>query len=159
MIQNAIRAARLDLDFYNTIEKDEQYTGQAALIVVITSLITGLGTAIAAKGFIWPFVVVTIGGLFAWLVWSFLTAWIGTSLFDGQTDVGEMLRVLGFAQAPLVLAIIPWFGIVVGSIWALIASVVAVREGQDFTTGKAIGTVGIGWIVYLVMRGIWAFVF
>ncbi|MBT8212887.1 MAG: hypothetical protein KJN71_07050, partial [Acidimicrobiia bacterium] len=60
MIQNAIRAARLDLDFYNTIEKDEQFTGQAGLIVAITSLITGLGTAFAAKGFIWPFIVATI---------------------------------------------------------------------------------------------------
>jgi len=159
MIQNAIRAARLDLDFYNTIENDESFTGQAGLIVVITSLITGLGTAFAVKGFIWPLIVATIGGIVAWFVWSFLTAWIGTTLFDGQTDVGEMLRVLGFAQAPLVLAIIPWFGLAVGSIWALIASVVAVREGQDFTTGKAIGTVGIGWIAYLVIRGIWNFVF
>ncbi|MDQ3782988.1 MAG: hypothetical protein M3349_08650 [Actinomycetota bacterium] len=63
-----------------------------------------------------------------------------------------MLRVIGFAQAPLALSVVPVVGALVGSIWALIAGVVAIREGQDFTTGKAIGTVIIGWIAYLVLR-------
>ena len=34
------------------------------------------------------------------------------------------------------------------------AAVVAIREGQDFTTGKAIVTVIIGWIAYAIVISI-----
>jgi Uncharacterized protein conserved in archaea len=51
-----------------------------------------------------------------WVVWSAVTYWIETSLFEGKADLGEMLRVVGFAQAPLILAIIPCLGWLVGGI-------------------------------------------
>ena len=72
-------------------------------------------------------------------------------LFNGTTDMGEMLRVLGFAQAPRVIGVIPFLG-PVAAIWVLVASVVAIREGLDFGTGRAIGTAIGGWLVWVVLQ-------
>jgi hypothetical protein len=153
MLENAIRAARLDVDFYNTVENDPSYTQQAALLVVIVSALTGVGNAFVVRGFIWPIVWAIIVGVVGWLVWAWIADVVGRKVFDGQSDFGEMLRVLGFAQAPLALGIIPFLGWA-GSIWALIAAVVAIREGQDFTTGKAIGTVIVGWLAWVIALAI-----
>jgi hypothetical protein len=58
--------------------------------------------------------------------------------------------VIGFAYAPLILGIIPCLGGLVGSIWALIAGFVAVRQGLDFDNVKALLTVLIGFAVYFI---------
>ena len=113
MLQDAWRAAKLDVDFYNTIEHDESYTAKAAVLVVIVSIMSAVGSAISlpgSQGFFRIFIFSAIGGLVGWFVWAALTNWIGTSFFGGTADTGEMLRVLGYAQAPTVLGIIPYLG-------------------------------------------------
>lgn len=153
MIENAIRAARLDVDFYNTVEADESYTSQALLLVVIVHALVGLGNAFVYRGFVWPIIWSIVVGVVGWYLWSFITDVVGRTVFGGQTNFGEMQRVLGYAQAPLAIGVIPFLGWI-GGIWALIAAVVAIREGQDFTTGKAIGTVIVGWLVWIIAAGI-----
>ena len=74
-------------------------------------------------------------------------------LFKGKTDIPEMMRVLGYANAPNLLGvfgIIPclgWIAALVGAVLSLIAGVIAVREAMEFDTIKAIITVAIAWIV------------
>ena len=158
MLQNAIRAARLDLDFYNTVEADESFNGQAALLVLIVSALSGVGVGLTpGTPFIRSIVIATIGGLVAWVVWAALTAWIGTAFFEGTTNFGEMLRVLGYAQAPRAIGVLPFIGWI-GFIWTLIASVVAIREGHDFTTGKAIATAVFGWLALIVVSWLLPFI-
>lgn len=153
MLQNVIRAMKLDTDFYNTVERDASFTPQAFVVVVVANGLAGIGTAIAlADVSVLGGIVGSIAaGLVNWVVWSALALFIGTRLFGGTADMGEMLRVLGFAQAPLMIGIIPYLGIV-GSVWMIVASVVAVREGLDFSTGRAIGTVVLGWPAWLVLQ-------
>lgn len=155
MIENAIRAARLDVEFYNTVEHDQSYTGQAALLVAIVGALTGLGNAFSplTKGFFGPIFWGIGGALLGWVLWSFVTDFVGRTFFEGESDLGQMLRVLGYAQAPLALGLIPFLGWV-GFIWALVAAVVAIREGQDFSTGAAVITVIIGWVILGVLSAI-----
>ncbi len=153
MIENAIRAARLDVDFYNTVENDASYTGQAGLLVAVVGLLTGIGNSFLVDGLWLPVVWGVIAALVGWVIWSFITDFVGRTFFDGESDFGQMQRVLGYAQAPMAIGVIPALSFV-GAIWALVAAVVAVREGHDFTTGKAVGTVAIGWIVYALAMGI-----
>ena len=155
MLQNAIRAARLDVDFYNTVENDDTYTAQAALLVAIVGALIGLGNALSpyTDGFFGPIFWGIGGALLGWAVWAFVTDFVGRTFFGGESDVGQMLRVLGYAQAPLALSIVPVLGWI-AVIWALIAAVVAIREGHDFTTGKAIGTVLVGWLIYVILAAI-----
>jgi hypothetical protein len=158
MIENAIRAARLDLDFYNTVEADESFNGQAALLVLIVSALSGIGVGLTpGTPFFRSIIITTIGGLIAWVLWAALTAWIGRSVFGGTTNFGEMLRVLGYAQAPRAIGVLPFIGWI-GFVWALVASVVAIREGHDFTTGKAIATAILGWIALIVVSWFLPFV-
>ncbi len=102
-----------------------------------------------------------IGGLISafvgWFIWSAVTLFIGTRLFSGTADMGEMLRTLGFAQAPGVLnllgfiPLLGWIARLVVGIWMLVCGVVAIRQALDFTTGKAIATALIGWLLYVVV--------
>jgi hypothetical protein len=98
-----------------------------------------------------------VGGLVAWVAWAALTAWIGTSFFQGTTNFGEMLRVLGYAQAPRAIGVFPFIGWI-GFIWALVCSVVAIREGHDFTTGKAVATAFLGWLALVVVSWLLPFI-
>ena len=161
MIQNMIRAAKLDVGFYNTVEHDASYTGQAFGVVVLTSALVGIGNWLTIRrGFFGIVIGTIIGGIIGWVIWAAITSFIGTRFFGGTADVGEMLRVLGFASAPRALGVIPFFLFgFVGAIWALIASVVAIREGLDVSTGKAIGTTIVGWLVVVVLSAIWFAIF
>ena len=158
VFQNALRAARLDVAFYNEAERTPGWTGQAFAVVLIANLLAAVGAFFTFRSeFLGTLVSATIGAVVGWLAWSILALFIGRAL-GGTSDLGEMLRVIGFAQAPRAIGIIPFLGLI-GSIWALIASVIAIREGQDFTTGKAILTVVFGWIAWVVLSFVGAIIF
>ncbi len=159
MLQRMIRAAKLDVDLYETVEHDRGYTGEAFTIVLVTAILWGVGQSfLPDASFLGSVVGGVIGAILGWVIWAVITNIIGKQL-GGTSDTGEMLRVLGYSSSPMALGIIPGVGHFVGGVWALVAAVVAVRQGQDFSTGKAIVTIIIGWIVYVVARGILGFVF
>lgn len=157
MLQRMIRAAKLDVDLYETVENDRGYTGEAFLIVALTGLLSGIGLWLGPGKFWGSIIGGVAGALIGWVIWAFLTNFVGQKL-GGTADTGEMLRVLGYASSPMALGVIPWLGLV-AAVWTLVAAVVAVRQGLDFTTGKAIGTLILGFIVYVVARGILGFIF
>ena len=165
LFDRMIRAARLDVSLYEEVEKDVTATNQAVLVVVIASVCSGIGSALSNMssgmgGILGGLVVGVVTALVGWLIWSFITYFIGTKLFKGpQTEAtyGQLLRCIGFSDSPLVLAIlsfIPFLGGIisfVASIWALVAMIVAVRQALDFSTGRAILTCIVGFIVLLVI--------
>src|SRR5690606_8016998 len=92
-----------------------------------------------------------------WALWSGLTYLIGDKLLGGTATWGELLRTIGFAQAPRVLllfAFIPGLGgliALVVAVWLLITGVIAIRQALDFSTGKAILTAVLGWIAAVLV--------
>ena len=52
----------------------------------------------------------------------------------------------------MVLGVIPFFGLAIGGLWTLAASIVAIRRAMDFGFGKAAMTAGVGWLVFLAVR-------
>jgi len=156
-----IGAAALKVPVYEEIERDTTGTGEAAGVVAIVAAASALG----GMGQGGAGIIAGIAGAFiGWLVWAAITLWVGTKLFGGMANLGEMLRVLGFAQSIGVikaLAFIPILGPLLGfagSVWMLVCGVVAVRQALDFTTGKAIGTVLIGWVLMVALRLLLSFV-
>lgn len=95
-----------------------------------------------------------------WLLWSGVTYLIGTKLLGGTATWSELLRTIGFAQSPgvlYVIGVIPllgWLANLVVAFWVLIAVIVAIRQALDFSTGRAILTALIGFIPYLILRGL-----
>jgi len=151
----------LKVPVYEEIERDTTGTGEAAGVVAIVAAASALG----GMGQGGAGIIAGIAGAFiGWLVWAAITLWVGTKLFGGMANLGEMLRVLGFAQSIGVikaLAFIPILGPLLGfagSVWMLVCGVVAVRQALDFTTGKAIGTVLIGWVLMVALRLLLSFV-
>ncbi len=161
-----ILASRLDANLYEDVEADTRANGQAITVVVLASTATGIGTGISglvANGAIWLLWGLMIGivtSIVGWLVWAFITYWIGKTIFKGpQTEVtyGQMLRTLGFANSPGVFRIfsfVPFIGGLIAfaaTIWVLIAGIIAIRQALDFSTWRAIGTAAVGWIVYVLL--------
>ena len=150
-------AATLDVATYEEVEADTTATGQAAIVVVIAAV----ASAIGAAGEGGPGVIgMLLGTLLGWALWSGITYLIGTKLFGGTATWGELLRTIGFAQSPgvlLVLAIIPVLGGIVRfavSIWLLIAGIIAIRQALDVSTGKAVLTAILGWLVAIIPAAI-----
>ncbi|MBE0480093.1 MAG: YIP1 family protein [Dehalococcoidia bacterium] len=161
-----IRAAKLDVDLYEEVEADSRATGQAFLVVIIVSIAAGIGTGLGGiiEGgglqFLWGLLVGLFTSIAGWLIWALITYVVGTTIFKGpetKATYGELLRTLGFAQSPgvfRILAFIPFIGwliLLVTWVWSLVAGVIAVRQALDFSTGRAIATVVVGWIVAVVI--------
>lgn len=151
------RALRLDSELFEEVEHDYSAGSQALLTVLAASACGGLGNLGAAwilglRPSPWPSLIVMVAGfVVTWLVWSFVTMAIGTSVFGGRADMGEMQRSLGFAAAPGLLMLIPGLGVLVGVPWSLMAMVVGVRQALDFDTRRAIFTVLLGALAMLFL--------
>jgi len=166
MIDRVRRAAMLDVGLYQEVEADSSLNQEALVVVALVSVVAGIGGFLGGLtgGNIGPaflaLVVAVVLGVVNYYIWSYLTYFVGTRLFGGTADPGELLRVLGYASGPRVLGVlnfIPCVGWVFGlggAIWALVAGVIAVREALDFDTTKAVLTVIIGWVVILAITTI-----
>lgn len=100
LVDNMIRAAKLDIALYERAEADQSMFGQAMLVVVISSVAAGIGSMGAG---ITGILLGTVSALIGWYVWAYLTYLIGTKLLpEPQTkaDMGELLRTIGFASSP-----------------------------------------------------------
>ncbi|MBN1659367.1 MAG: YIP1 family protein [Anaerolineae bacterium] len=154
MIDRILRAIRLDPNVYREIAEDENAMGEAAIIVIVVTLLSALGSAFAAESFFVSLIVSWLMSVIVgWIGWAVLTYFIGAKLFGGRSSIPEMMRVLGYASAPQLLGVlgfIPclgWLASLIGAILALIAGIIAVRESMEFDTGKAVLTVLIAWVI------------
>jgi hypothetical protein len=145
-------AATFDIQTYEEVEHDTTATLQAGGVVLMAAVSQALGSwGGGGMGMIRT----AILALVFWGFWAGTTYLVGTRLFNGTATWGELLRTLGFAQAPGVLGvlgIIPLLGWVVKLalfFWILAAGIVAIRQALDFGTGKAILTALVGWVVYM----------
>ncbi|MBA2446663.1 MAG: YIP1 family protein [Chloroflexi bacterium] len=163
LFERMMRAARLDSNLYEEVEADRSLTSQAATVVAIVAVCQGIGSGIRAANTpgggnaIGALVGALIGAFVGWVIWSYITYWIGTSMFHGTATPGELLRTLGFAQTPGVLGIlgfIPFLGGVLGfagAVLSLVAGIVAIRQALDVTTGKAVLTALVGWLALMLI--------
>lgn len=152
------RAAKLDADLYEEVEADKGALGQAAGVVVLSSLAAGLGfsTTFGFQGIIKG----TMAALVGWCVWALIVYLVGTKILpepQTQSDYGEVLRTIGFSSSPgliRVLGVIPGFSwpvSMIATIWMLAAMVIAIRQALDYkSTFRAVGVCIIGWIIQVI---------
>ena len=163
MIDRIVRAIRLDWTVFGEIAKDREAMKEAAIIVAIVSFLSAVGSGIANASFVSFIVAWIVAILVGWIGWAVITYFVGTALFQGETDIPEMMRVLGYANAPHLLGLfsfipcVGWIFAVAGWILSLAAGVLAIREAMDFDTGNAIVTVVLSWIIAIGVRAIFWF--
>ena len=164
IVNKMVRAAKLDIDLYEEVEADRTATGQAFKVVLISSIAAGLGLVLQLSLFsdndidAIDIILALLGGVLSatvmWLVFAWLTYFVGTRFFAGpetSADWGELLRTLGFSTAPGVLRIVPLLNFFV-FFWMIVTAVVAVIQALDFTTGRAIGTILVAIIPTLIVQ-------
>ena len=144
--QRAIGAARLEVPVFEEIEADDTATGQALIVVVLSSLAAGIGLSSGLYNA--PVLHRVMLALLLWVFWAISTYIVGVYLMpepQTRTNVGELLRTIGFAAAPGMLrifGIIPAIGgtiYVISTVWMLVAMVIAIRQALDYkSTGRAV---------------------
>jgi hypothetical protein len=145
LVERMIGVMRLDKPTFEAIEADQSAIPQAATVVLIAAVATGIGSIGDAGivGLLVGLVMAPIG----WALFSAMAYLIGTKVLAGpetKADVGEVLRTLGFAQAPGIIAtvaFIPVLGILfslIASFWGLFAAIVALKTSLEVSTGRAI---------------------
>ena len=125
-------------------------------------LLSGLSGGIGALGFGGTVTGVTFMAtmtVLTWGIWAVIMFEIGVNLMprpETRSDVGELLRTLGFATAPgcvLALGIVPIFTIpvfAVTGVWLLASTTVAVRQALDVeSTGRALAVCTVGWLLVI----------
>ena len=145
MIDRMLGALRLQSAAYEEIEADQKATGEAAFIVVATSLVSGAVNGVltgASSGFFGA-----IGSLLGWAFYAWVAYIVGVKLFPGpqtKSSWGELARTLGYANTArflILFELVPGLRAItrlVVAIWVLVATVVALRAALDITTGRAI---------------------
>jgi hypothetical protein len=158
MLARIIGVFKLDVKTFEDIEHDTSLTLPAAVIVLLVSLVSGVGNGLfngfIHKSFFSGFLGSLIGVLLGWLLWSIVTWFVGTHLFKGEADLSQMLRVIGFAYIPMVLSIIPCVGGVIGIVWAIAAGFIAIRQGLDLDDMRTFFTVVVGALAYIVLTAL-----
>lgn len=160
-LQRLIGAAALDAAIYEEVEADETATIQAFATVLLSSLAAGVG-ARGLGGFTAANIAfVSTIALLSWASWALITFEIGVKLMpepQTRSDVGELLRTIGFATTPgclRVLGVLPGVTIpvfAVTAVWMLAAMVVAVRQALDYrSTARAVAVCGLGWALAITI--------
>jgi hypothetical protein len=165
MLDRIVRIVKLDFPVFKDIESDPNATTQAAIIVAATSVLSAIGSAAGSQRPFMAFLGGVISGVVGWIVWSYVSHLVGGALYKHPGTFEGMLRVIGYASAPQllgVLNIIPcvgWIGGLAGAILALVASIMAIREGLDLDSGQAIIVAVVGWIALMIVGAIIASIF
>jgi hypothetical protein len=156
-LQRLIGALALDAAIYEEVEADRSATRQAFLVLLLSSLATGIG----ARGFgnvgAASIAFFACLSLMAWAAWALLTYEIGVNLLpsrETRSSVGELLRTLGFASTPGLMNLLGVLPAITGpvfavtSVWMLLAMIVAVRQSLDYqSTGRAVAVCVAGWML------------
>jgi hypothetical protein len=152
-----MRIIKLDFPVFKDIESDPKATTEAAIVVAAASVLSAIGSAAGSQRPVMAFLGGVVSGVVGWIVWSYVSHFAGGVLYKSQGTFESMLRVIGYATAPQLLGIlniipcIGWIGGLVGGILALIASIMAIREGLDLDTGQAIIVALVGFFALLLV--------
>lgn len=156
-----IGVLRLDPRAYEEIEHDQSATTQALTVVLLAAIAQGIGALGGDENQGNGFVGGIVGALITWVLFSVVAYFVGTTLFatpNTSATIGQVLRTIGFAQAPkllLVLGFIPVVGGFVGLVawvWFAATAIIALRQALDFDTARAVGTAVVALIApFLVL--------
>ncbi len=159
LVERMIRAARLEPELYEEVEADKQATSQAAAVVVISSVAAGIGSV--GIGGSAGLISGALAALLGWVIWAAVIYVIGTKVLpepQTRSDLGELLRTLGFASAPGVLRLLgvitPLAALImlVTWVWTLAATVIAVRQALDYqSTARAVGVCVAAFLAQIVL--------
>ena len=144
---------KLQADAFEAISHDPEASVQAVLIVALVALLLALGSSVSSLfgdlGLAVNLFIAVVWTFMSWILWAGIVFLGGRLLSGGPVSFRQILRVTGFAYAPQALAILPWFGALVGAIWTLAAGFVATRQVLGLDNRRSVLIMTLGLIVYV----------
>jgi uncharacterized membrane protein len=181
-VERIVGAVKLSRPIYDEVRRDPNAMMQAAGIVVVTGLLSGISQFAEYRGetidfggddtytvtdsFFGPLasgIGIALLSLILWIVSAVLFRFVATKLLNSpETNIQwqEVARPLGFASAPsllLILTPIPILGFLVGSIvgiWTFVAQLVAMSETFRVSKWRAFFIALVAGLVIALVVGI-----
>jgi len=168
LIQRLKRLALLDTTVFDEVRTDTNSTIPAIVVVAVATLLSGIGG--------WLFYLAQsfhpnsgeffmksaiLGSILAIIVWAI--GWLGvtyvmlTQVFRARADVNELVRVMGFAAAPLALTVglvVPGldYGIALAALGLTFGlNQIAIQSATDAPAGKALIANAAGFAVWVII--------
>jgi hypothetical protein len=169
LMQRLRRLAMLDTTVFDEVRGDKNSTIPAICVAVLATLSAGLGGWLwwlfadfgsSGKVFVESVILGSILSVILWGVWVAITYVMLTQVFRARADVNELVRVMGFATAPLALTILMFipgldFGIGLAATGLFFATtVLAVQSATDAPAGKALVATAAGFAVWAIFLGL-----
>lgn len=160
LVDRMVGAARLDSATYEEVERDTSATTQAAIVVGLAAIASGIG-ALGDGGT--GLIAGIVAGLLGWVVLAGVAYFVGTKVLAAagtEADIGQLLRTLGFARTPHLLNVVGfipvlgWIALLVAWIWGIVTMIVALKHALEMSTGRAIVTAIISAIISGIFIGI-----
>ena len=162
-----LQTVKLDRDAFVWMEFNDRATGDAAMLVGITSILLALGSGRSLANLINPFELITtiLSGFILWLIYSGAVYAIERYLLDGHGTFATILRITGFAFPTLLLLIftvrfltfLPGaVAVAAGGLWFVIVVAYGMMYTSDLSRDRAfLASIG-GWIAYTILQAILA---
>ena len=168
------RIARLDYTVFDELRSDRSATPIAIFIVLVAGVIAGLGTfgwALQHDDFggvnvmevlLKAAVIGSIVQTGVWFAWVYITYMLAARVFGSVVHFSELMRVMGFAFAPvalgLLIAIAPLavpFGLLAFGITLMLTAAAVERAAEIEPRQAMLSTLG-GFAVFLMFMGAFA---
>ncbi|HDK46226.1 MAG TPA: hypothetical protein ENG94_08125 [Actinobacteria bacterium] len=167
MLQQMLRAARLDRRVYTELIFDDYATGNAIMVVAGVYALIALASAfsgipgISLTGVL----LVLFGGVIGWLVIGGALWMAGVKLLDGEARFQTVVRLVGFAHTPLIIVAIALplpspvstAVAIVALVWFFAAVTAAAQVLFDFERGRsasaALLAVAVWWVLQMIGIG------
>jgi hypothetical protein len=160
IIDRSLGFIKLDDATYESVERDTSATTEAGIVVALVAVAGAIGAIDDGGGAI---IGTLIGAFISWIVISYLLFMVGTRLLPSgntQADLGQLLRVVGYAQVIGVVSIIGIIGdageviaALIG-LWGIVMFVKAIKSALEMSTGRAIATAIVSYIVLIIIAAI-----
>lgn len=169
LMQRLRRLAMLDTTVFDEVKSDTNSTIPAVVVAVASTLCAGIGGWLwwlfadfggSGKVFIQSVILGSILSIALWGVWVAITYVMLTQVFRARADVNELVRVMGFATAPLALTILMFipgldFGIgLAASALFFGTTVIAVQSATDAPAGRVLVATAAGFAVWAIVLGL-----
>ncbi len=169
LVQRLRRLATLDTSVFDEVRTDASSTIPAVVVAVAATLISALGGWLwwlfadfgdSGKVFVQSVILGTILSVVLWGIWVAITYVMLTQVFRAKADVNELIRVMGFAAAPLALTVLMFipgldFGIGLAATALFFATtVLAVQTATDAPAGRSLVATLAGFAVWAIVLGL-----
>ena len=167
IVQRLRRLATLDTSVFDEIRDDAGATIPAAIVVVVSTFLTGIGGWLwytmqdynlkAGTFFMKSAIFGSVFSVALWVVWVGVTYVMLSQVFRARADLNQLIRVMGFAAAPLALGVLLFipgldYGIGLTSLALLFGlTTIAVQSATDASAGRVLAANGAGFAVWAIV--------